>query len=97
MQRGAILVVEVVPAGSHDRIQRPQVNDLALRQLGRLVQQEPAVVYVGLQRLQRSQSLVHLWLRHERDVARKATLRLIPRRSTSASRARQNMRQIFGR
>jgi hypothetical protein len=54
-------------------------------------------VYVGLQRLHRSQSLVHLWLRHERDVARKATLRLIPRRSTSASRARQNMRQIFGR
>jgi hypothetical protein len=56
MQLGALLVVEVVAAAGEDLVERHELDDLALGQVGGFVEHEASVVHVGLERLHCVQS-----------------------------------------
>jgi hypothetical protein len=50
MQSRSLLVIEVITADGNDRFEWLQVHDLALGQVGGLVEHEAAVVYASLER-----------------------------------------------
>jgi hypothetical protein len=66
VQSRPFLVVEIVTAKGEDLVERHELDDVALGQVGGLVEHEPAVVDVSFERLHRFHSLVLLGLSGER-------------------------------